>query len=186
VYHNWTLALVEKKTPMVSLGSEEMQKYPLLYIHGRNSFSFNDAEGAGLRKHFETGGFVMGDSICASADFTASVRKEFAKALPESTWQTLDPKHPILLRNAFGSFDLGNVSLVDPTNTSSDIKQAKREGPAEIFALEWKGRIVMLFSPNDLSCAMETKHSMQCRGYVRENAFQIGFNMILFALGLGN
>ena len=185
VYHNWTLALVEKKTPMVSLASDETQKYPLLYIHGRNSFSFTEAEAAGLRKHFETGGFVMGDSICASADFTASVRKEFAKALPESTWRTLDPKHPILLRNAFGSFDLGSVALVDPSNPSSDIKQAKREGPAEILAVEWKGRIVMLFSPNDLSCAMETKHSMQCRGYVRENAFQIGFNMILFGLGLG-
>ena len=185
VYHNWTLALVEKKTPMVSLASDETQKYPLLYIHGRNNFSFTETEAAGLRKHFETGGFVMGDSICASADFTASVRKEFAKALPDSTWRTLDPKHPIMLRNAFGSFDLGSVSLVDPSNPSSDIKQAKREGPAEIFALEWKGRIVMLFSPNDLSCAMETKHSMQCRGYVRENAFQIGFNMILFGLGLG-
>lgn len=185
VYHNWTLALVEKKTPMVSLASDETQKYPLLYIHGRNSFAFTEAEAAGLRKHFETGGFVMGDSICASAEFTASVRKEFAKALPESTWRTLDPKHPIMLRNAFGSFDLGSVALVDPSNPSSDIKQAKREGPAEIFALEWKDRIVMLFSPNDLSCAMETKHSMQCRGYVRENAFQIGFNMILFGLGLG-
>jgi hypothetical protein len=186
VYHNWTLALVEKKTPMVSLASDEIQKYPLLYIHGRNSFAFSDAEATGLRKHFDTGGFVMGDSICASADFTASVRKEFAKALPDATWRTLDSKHPILLRNAFGGFDLGNVALVDPSNPSSDIKQAKREGPAEILALEWNGRIVMLFSPNDLSCAMETKHSMQCRGYVRENAFQIGFNMILFGLGLGN
>jgi len=31
---------------------------------------------------------------------------------------------------------------------------------------------------------MESKHSMQCRGYVRDDAFHIGINMILFGLGL--
>ena len=85
-----------------------------------------------------------------------------------------------------GNFDLSNVTLLDPSSPSSDIKQAKRDGPAQIMALEWKGRIVMLFSPNDLSCALESKHSMQCRGYVREHAFHIGTNMILFGLGLSN
>ena len=184
VYHNWTRALVENKTPMVTLNSAEIQKYPLLYIHGRNKFALSDEEASGLRKHFETGGFVMGDAICASADFTESVRKEFAKALPESFWKTLEPKSPLLQKNQFGSFDLGNVTLIDPTNDSSDLKRAKREGPAEIQALEWKGRIVMLFCPNDMSCAMESKHSMQCRGYVRDDAFHIGINMILFGLGL--
>ena len=184
VYHNWTHALVESKTSMVALSSAEIQKYPLLYIHGRNKFSFSEEEASGLRKHFETGGFVMGDAICASADFTESVRKEFAKALPESFWKTLEPKSPLLQKNPFGSFDLGNVTLIDPSNDSSDLKRAKREGPAEIQALEWKGRIVMLFCPNDMSCAMESKHSMQCRGYVRDDAFHIGINMILFGLGL--
>ena len=186
VYHNWTHALVESKTPMVALSSTEIQKHPLLYIHGRNKFSFSEEEASGLRKHFETGGFVMGDAICASADFTDSVRKEFSKALPESFWRTLEPKSPLLQKNQFGSFDLGNVTLIDPSNDNSDLKRAKREGPAEIQALEWKGRIVMLFCPNDMSCAMESKHSMQCRGYVRDDAFHIGINMILFGLGLAD
>ena len=184
VYRKETHAIVESKTPMVSLISDEVQKYPTLYIHGRNKFAFSDEEGKGLRKHFETGGFVMGDAICASTDFSESVRREFAKALPESFWRIVDPENPLMKRNSFGNFDLGTVSLVDPSNPSSDLRQAKREGPAEIHALEWKGRIVMLFSPNDLSCALESKHSMQCRGYVRADAFRIGINMILFGLGL--
>ncbi len=184
IYHKETQAIVESKTPMVSLISDEVQKYPTLYIHGRNKFAFSDEEAKGLRKHFETGGFVMGDAICASTDFSESVRREFAKALPESFWRIVDPKNPLMQRNSFGNFDLGTVSLVDPSNPSSELRQAKREGPAEIHALEWKGRIVMLFSPNDLSCALESKHSMQCRGYVRADAFRIGINMILFGLGL--
>ncbi|MBU6174695.1 MAG: DUF4159 domain-containing protein, partial [Planctomycetes bacterium] len=65
---------------------------------------------------------------------------------------------------------------------TGDLNRSKREGPPEIDALEWNGRIIALFSPNDLSCAMESKHSMQCKGYVREDAFRIGINMILFGL----
>ncbi len=186
-YRTLTQSLVESKTPMVSLSSDEVQKYPILYIHGRNKFRFTEEEVTGLRKHFETAGVVLGDAICASAEFSESVRREFSKALPESSWRTIEPKHMLMQRNdGTGNFDLSNVTLVDPSSPSSDIKQAKREGPAEILALEWKGRIVMLFSPNDLSCAMESKHSMQCRGYVREHAFHIGTNMILFGLGFSD
>lgn len=186
-YRTLTQSLVENKTPMISLNSDEVQKYPILYIHGRNKFRFTDEEASGLRKHFETAGIVLGDAICASADFSESVQKEFSKALPESSWRTIEPKHTLMQRNdGTGNFDLSNVTLLDPSSPSSDIKQAKRDGPAQILALEWKGRIVMLFSPNDLSCALESKHSMQCRGYVREHAFHIGTNMILFGLGLSN
>jgi len=184
VYRLSVNTLVESKTPMVSLISEELEKFPVLYIHGRSKFQLAEAELAGLQKHFEFGGFVIGDAVCANPEFADAVRKEFSRALPESFWITLPPKHPIIQsRESFG-FDLSNVSLIDPTSPNSDLKQATRQGPAEILALEWKGKIVMLFSPNDLSCAMESKHSMQCRGYVREDAFKIGINMLLFALGM--
>ena len=179
-----TQALVESKTPLIALDKEELEKYPVLYIHGRNKFAFSTEEANGLRKHFETGGFVIGDAICASADFTESVRREFAKALPESRWRPVTPNEPLMQKNNQGNNDLSSVSLVDPSTPNSDLKQAKREGPAEILALEWKGRTVMLFSPNDLSCALESKHSMQCRGYVRQDAFQIGFNLIRYSLSL--
>ncbi len=179
-----TQSLVESKTPLVSLDKEELEKYPFLYIHGRNKFTFSAEESSGLRKHFETGGFVMGDSICASAEFTECVRKEFSKALPDSRWRIVDPNEPFMQKNNQGNNDLTSVTLVDPTSQKTDLKQAKREGPAEILALEWKGRTVMLFSPNDMSCALESKHSMQCRGYIRQDAFQIGFNMLRYALSL--
>ena len=183
-YRMRTQSLVESKTPLVSLDKDELEKYPVLYIHGRNKFAFSVGESNGLRKHFETGGFVMGDAICASADFTECVRKEFLKALPESRWRTVDPNEPFMQKNYQGNNDLTSVSLVDPSSPNSDLKQAKREGPAEILALEWKGRTVMLFSPNDMSCALESKHSMQCRGYIRQDAYKIGFNMLCYSLSL--
>jgi hypothetical protein len=77
-----------------------------------------------------------------------------------------------MLKEGPGGFDLRNVALVDPEIASNNLSASRREGPAEIEALEWQGRIVMLFSPNDLSCAMESKHSLQCRGYTRDDAFR--------------
>jgi hypothetical protein len=109
------------------------------------------------------------------------MREEFGKLFPDAKWQLLPVDHPLLLKDGPGGYDLRNVSLVDPGRGDVDLAKAKREGPAEIEALEWNDRIIVLFSPNDLSCAMESKHSLQCRGYVREDAFRIGINFLLYS-----
>ncbi|MEQ1829195.1 MAG: DUF4159 domain-containing protein [Pirellula sp.] len=182
VYRNTLMTPTENKTPMISLASDEVEKYPILYIHGRSRFAFTDEERRGLKNHFENGGFVIGDAICASKEFADSVRKEFSHTLPDSEWRKLDPKHPLMQMNDPAWQDWSDVVLIDAGTGGTDLKQSSRRAPADIDSLEWKGRIVMLFSPNDLSCAMESKHSMQCRGYVRNDSFKIGINMILSAI----
>ncbi|MCA9216289.1 MAG: DUF4159 domain-containing protein, partial [Planctomycetales bacterium] len=49
-------------------------------------------------------------------------------------------------------------------------------------ALELNGRAVVVFSPFDLSCALENQASLDCKGYTREDAARIGMNIILFAM----
>ena len=44
------------------------------------------------------------------------------------------------------------------------------------------GRLVVVFSPYDISCAMENQASMECKGYIRADAARIGVNVILYAL----
>jgi hypothetical protein len=182
LYRRETRAMVQPKTPKLAANSPELDKYPIAYIQGRSKFVFSDDELTGIQRHLRNGGMVLGDAICGSEDFAASVRREFSRALPEAIWRTLPPDHPLLLKEGPGGFDLRNVLLIDPNTGGKDLEKAKREGPVEIDALEWNGRLVVLFSPNDLSCAMESKHSLQCRGYTREDAFRIGMNMLLYAL----
>jgi len=182
LYHRETKALVDTKTPKLSASSPELDKYPVAYIHGRNRFVFSEEELQGLRRHFENGGVVLGDAICGSTEFSESIRLEFGKIFKDATWRTLPPDHPLLLKEGPGGFDLRNVALIEPAAGGNNLEAAKREGPVEIEALEWRGRILVLYSPNDLSCALESKHSLQCRGYTREDAFRIGMNMILYVL----
>jgi len=48
--------------------------------------------------------------------------------------------------------------------------------------IEIEGRFVVMFSPYDISCALESSASTDCEGYVSEDAARIGTNMILYAL----
>jgi len=181
IYRRETKSLVDPKTPKLTATSTELEKYPVVYIHGRTKFRFSEEERAGLRIHFENGGMILGDAICGSEEFSKSIKEEFAAVLPDAKWQTIPADHPLLLKDSPGGYDLRSVVLIDPGAGENDLGKARREGPAEIEALVWQDRIVVLYSPNDLSCAMESKHSLQCRGYVREDAFRIGVNLILYA-----
>ena len=48
--------------------------------------------------------------------------------------------------------------------------------------VEIEGRLAVVFSPYDLSCALENQASLECKGYVREDAARIGANILLYAL----
>jgi len=40
----------------------------------------------------------------------------------------------------------------------------------------------VIFSPYDLSCALEKQNSMECVGYSREDAEKIALNILLYSL----
>jgi hypothetical protein len=48
--------------------------------------------------------------------------------------------------------------------------------------VEIDGRLAVVFSPYDLSCALENQASLECKGYVKEDAARIGVNVVLYAL----
>ena len=48
--------------------------------------------------------------------------------------------------------------------------------------LQIDDRYAVVFSPYDISCALESSSAMQCKGYIKEDAARLGTNIILFAL----
>ncbi len=43
-------------------------------------------------------------------------------------------------------------------------------------------RWAVIFSPFDLSCALEKQNSMECTGYGRDDAERIALNVLLYSL----
>ena len=54
--------------------------------------------------------------------------------------------------------------------------------PPELEGIKIDDGYGVIFSPFDLSCALEKRDSLECRGYKREDAARIGLNVLLYSL----
>ena len=43
-------------------------------------------------------------------------------------------------------------------------------------------RWAVIFSPYDISCALESREALGCRGYTQQDAARIGLNVLLYSL----
>lgn len=166
---------------MVPIVDEELQKYPLIFMHGRGELKFNEAQRSTLRNYLKNGGFIFADAICADEQFAASFRREMAVIL-NTELQSIAEGHELLQGNRFSGFDIQQVSVIDPQRTKDQITANRRKISPQLELASLEDRVVVVFSPLDLSCALESRHSLQCRGYLRDDAARIGINTILFAL----
>jgi hypothetical protein len=157
--------------------------HPFTFIHGRRDFRFSQRERSALAAYLRCGGFLFGDSICASSQFAAAFRREIKAALPEAQFVRISEDHPIFSQELRG-YDLAQVTLRDPQlRTDGDPLKSKlvRIKPL-LEGVEIDGRLAIVFSPYDISCAMENHASLECKGYIKADAARIGVNIVLFAL----
>ncbi len=163
--------------------SETLYEYPVLFIHGRRSFRWTDVERKALADYIENGGFLFGDAICASPQFASALRRELATVFPGQKLERIPLNHP-LFSETFGGFSLQRVTLNDPqVRRADDPLETRRSQVSPLLeGLTVDGRLAVVFSPNDLSCALESNASLECKGYIRTDAAKIGANVILFAL----
>ncbi len=166
---------------MISVTESELEKYPIVFMHGRGSFRFSEKQRAALRRYFENGGFLFADAICANEDFATSFRREMDLILPGKPLQKLPENHKMLTSD-FRGYDVTKVKIIDPSLAGDKIVAGQREIAPQLEVVQMGDLISVVFSPLDMSCALESRHSLQCRGYVREDAARLGINIVLFGL----
>ncbi len=166
---------------MISITESELEKYPIVFMHGRGAFRFSEKQRAALRRYFENGGFLFADSICANEDFTTSFRREMDLILPGKPLEKLPENHPMLTKKYRG-YDVTKVKIIDPSVAGDKLVAGQREVSPQLEVVRLGDVISVVLSPLDMSCALESRHSLQCRGYIREDAARLGINIILFGL----
>jgi hypothetical protein len=172
---------VDTNSPLLTPTSPDLNSVGIVYISGRNAFQYSQADREALRTFFDNGGVMAGDSICASTAFTDSFKKEISQILPDAQWETVPATDDLLTEEHYG-FDIRNVTIIDPGNQGGPVALTRREGPPVLERLVYKQRTVCIFSPYDISCALESRGSTQCLGYAREDAARIGVNMIMYLI----
>ncbi len=174
---------VRSAPEMIGIGDENLLRYPMLFMHGRREFRLTAAERTRLAEYLERGGTLLADAICASKPFATALRRELAAALPGHVIERIPADDPIFT-TAFGGFDIRQVSLRDPETTAGARPAASRTRTVEpqLEGIRSGDRWAVVFSPYDLSCALEEHEAFSCRGYARQDAARIGLNVLLYAL----
>ncbi len=167
---------------LIPMEKSSMEPYVVVYMHGRGKLELTEAQRESLRFHFQNGGVVVCDSICGDKQFTESFEAEMANVLGSSLKPLDNTKHP-LFSEKYGGFKITELSVVEPNEGENKGRgQIYKRPPLIEAGYNSEGRICVLFSPLDISCALESKHSMKCLGYVREDAARLGINMVLYGL----
>jgi hypothetical protein len=160
-----------------------LKKFHLAFMHGRHDFRFTPAERDNLRSYLKDGGMLFADSICASKEFSTAFRRELQLVLPDNKLERIPADHPIFTP-ASGGFDIREVHRREPAavQAGQPIRSRVQRVAPELEAITLDGRLAVIFSPYDISCALEQHEALQCRGYTREDAAKIGLNVLMYSL----
>ncbi|GAB5402893.1 MAG: DUF4159 domain-containing protein [Aureliella sp.] len=165
---------------VIGITTEELEQYPIAFMHGRGRLQLSEAQRLAIKEYLKNDGFILASAICGDKEFADSFRDEMA-AILGSPLSQLD-RQDKMLTQAYGGFDVRQVKLIDPDRSGDTILSAQRMITPRLEVGKTDRRVCVVFSPLDISCALESRHSLQCKGYVREDAARLGINVLLFAM----
>jgi hypothetical protein len=174
---------VAVQNQLISATETSLHEYPVVFMHGRRTFRFSPAERKSLAEYAARGGVLFADAICGSSEFADSFRREMDAVFSGGKLERIPPDHPLFTRT-FRGFDLTSVTLRDPQvrGEGDPLKTHLTQITPLLEGLKIDDRYAVIFSPYDISCALETGTSPQCKGYTKEDAARLGLNVLLFAL----
>jgi len=154
----------------------------LVFMHGRQGFSFDKARRERLARFIDRGGSLLADSVCASAGFTQAFRTEIAAILPDHKLEEIPADDPIFTAGDYGGYDIRQVTLREPAGGDGPLGIRRRKIAPKLEGVRVRDRWAVIFSPYDISCALEKQNSMECTGYGREDAEKIALNVLLYSI----
>ncbi len=161
----------------VGFDPKELEKVPFLWVHGREDFTFSPEQRDVLRQYIENGGVVIGAALCGSENFTKAFKREWSLVLPGAGFEPVSRESALM--NLGNGFDIRTVSS---RRFDGAGQLVKNEGLPPLDWMKYDGLAAVIFSPLDLSCALESPNSIQCPGYSTEIAAQIAANIVLYCL----
>jgi hypothetical protein len=173
---------VDPTPSRVEPGDPKILDYHLLFMHGRQGFAFDEKGRAGLREFLARGGMLLADSVCGSPGFTASFRSEIEQVLQGAKLEPIPADDPIFTSAEYGGYDIREVSLRVPAGGDGPLAAKTRRTSPRLEGIRQGDRWAVIFSPYDISCALEKQNSLECTGYERADAEKIALNVLLYSL----
>lgn len=164
---------VSLKRKEIALDDPEIYAYPILYLTGHYNFSLSDEEIKQLRNYLDKGGFLFADACCGRVPFDQAFRNVMQKVFPDAPMLPISHLHPI--------FQLGHpISSVNYKPFMGKDRLETTLPKLEMISLQ--NRASVIYSPEDLGCALEDHVCVDCHGLTRESALKLASNIILYGL----
>jgi hypothetical protein len=146
--------------------------YPLLYMHGRASFSLHREDLDALRRHLEPGGGTLfADAACGSPAFDAAFRRFIAAMFPDHSLVAI-PRGDELYSTKV-AHDLSHVRYTRAAGGGLDYP--------ELEGVKLDGHWAVIYSKYDIGCALERHQGLDCKGYDHEGALRIATNVAAYS-----
>ena len=174
-------AAVDDAPQLIDPSDEAIFGYHLLFMHGRSGFALDEAGRTNLATFLDRGGLLLADSICGSEEFSDAFRAEINALLPNATLEEIPADDP-LFTTIYGGFDIRRVTLRQPLAGNGRLDAREQVITPKLEGIRVDDRWAVIFSPYDLSCALEKQNSLQCTGYGSDDAQRIALNLLLYSL----
>ncbi|WP_167547008.1 DUF4159 domain-containing protein [Stieleria maiorica] len=165
----------------VAFDEQALADVAVLWVHGRRDFVLSSGQRDVLRQFVERGGVILGTAICGDESFARAFRREFAAVLGQNSLQSMPSDHPMLSTQYYG-YDLRSVTIRRIGRGASGQQIRRQTSPPILEYAEIDDVVAVVFSPLDISCALESQNSVQCPGYGTEDAAKIVTNVVQMAL----
>ncbi len=173
---------VDDTPALIDPADDAIFGYHLVFMHGRQGFAYTQRQRERIATFLERGGTLLADSICAAPAFSKAFRDEVAAILPDHPLEPIPADDPMFSAADYGGYDIRQVTLREPAGGDGPLGVRKRQIPPKLEGVRLGDRWAVIFSPYDLSCALEKQNSMECTGYGRDDAEKIALNVLLYTL----
>ena len=157
---------ISKSPRIVSVGSEDLFSFPIVFMTGHGNIYLSDDEAKNLKNYLISGGFLH---ISDNYGLDKFIRRELKKVFSKLELIEIPVNHPIY-----------NQSYKFPKGIPKIHEHDKKQ--AEGFGLFHNGRLVVFYdNETDLSDGWEDAEIHNNPKNVREKALQMGANIIEYA-----
>lgn len=161
---------------------EQMTRFPLVYMHGRYRYQLPQAQTDALRDYLSRGGVLFADACCGSTSFDRSFRDMVKQVFPEHDLKEIRPDHEMFTEKIGHKITTVTRRRLIPGSATASLQVREEQGPPLLEGIEIDGRLAVIYSRYDISCALEQQASLACDGYVPADAVRIAVNVVLYSL----
>ncbi len=187
--HNLLIALnqagglaASTKPKALAPSDPNLFNYAMAYMHGRHKFEFTRPDRERLKQYLDNGGVLFADACCSEKAFDKSFRELMAQIFPDKPLARIPVTHEVFTNR--NGHELKTVRRRGGEEGSGKgvIAGNVVTGEPQLEGIELDGRLAVIYSKYDISCALERQTAVACEGYVSDDATKLAINTVLYFL----